>query len=420
MESSKMDEKEITTNNVENVEQKNEKPSKEDSPFKKKAKAFFKTYFIDAFSGMAQGLFCTLIIGTIIKTIGELICKAGTPTGYAVGNALRTMGVIAQFLMGAGVGIGIAKALKANNLVMFTAAIAGMVGSFSLIFVNGTDGKGIVFWTEELAMQGFVNLPMKPGDPIGAYICTVLAVECGKKVSGTKIDIILVPFVVSIVSLISIYFAWPFVTLVKLIGEGIAEATHIAPAPMGMIIAVVMGILLTMPTSSAAIWIALAAPVLNNPANSPEIIYAMQLAGGAAVVGCSCQMIGFAVASYRENGFGGFIAQGIGTSMLQIPNIMRKPRIMIPEIVASLILGPISTCGFKLLCGWSGGGMGTSGFVGVIDTIAVSTAGGLDPAMMWCGVIFLLFVFPAIISFAVSEIMRHFGWIKFGDQKLDV
>ena len=415
MESSKMDEKEITTNNVENVEQKNEKPSKEDSSFKKKAKAFFKTYFIDAFSGMAQGLFCTLIIGTIIKEIGKLICRAGTPAGYAVGNALIMLGSIASLLMGAGIGVGIAKALKANNLVMFTALVAGMIGSFSMKFVDG------VFW-KETEMLGLTSLTLLPGNPIGAYICTVLAVECGKKVSGTKIDIILVPFVVSIVSLISIYIAWPFVKLVDYIGLGVAKATAIAPAPMGMIIAVVMGILLTMPTSSAAIWIAVATPILGANATgvTPELIYAMQLAGGAAVVGCSCQMIGFAVASYRENGFGGFIAQGIGTSMLQIPNIMKKPIIMLPEIVASFILGPISTCGFKLLCGTSGGGMGTSGFVGVIDAINVSTAGGLSPAMMWCGVIFLLFVFPAIISFAVSEIMRHFGWIKFGDQKLDV
>ena len=384
---------------------------KKDSPIKAKVKAFCTKYFIDAFSGMAQGLFCTLIIGTIIKELGKLICTAGTPAGYAVGNALIMMGSIASLLMGAGIGVGIAKALKANNLVMFTAIVAGMIGSFSMKFVDGA------FWTED-AMLGLASLKLLPGNPIGAYICSVLAIEVGKKVSGTKIDIILVPFVVSIVSLISIYIAWPFVKLVDYIGLGVAKATYIAPAPMGMIVAIVMGVLLTMPTSSAAIWIAVATPVLAS--EDPNLVYAMQLAGGAAVVGCACQMMGFAVASYRENGFGGFIAQGIGTSMLQIPNIMRKPIIILPEVLASFILGPISTCGFKLLCGASGGGMGTSGFVGVIDTINVSTSAGLNPAMMWCGVIFLLFVLPALLSFIFSEIFRKLGWIKFGDQKLDV
>ena len=399
-------------NNSETVLEQNEQSvDNEASPLKAKVKAFCTKYFIDAFSGMAQGLFCTLIIGTIIKELGKLICTAGTSAGYAVGNALIMMGSIASLLMGAGIGVGIAKSLKANNLVMFSAIIAGMVGSFSMNFVNGT------FWQPD-AMLGLTTLKLLPGNPIGAYICSVLAIEVGKKVSGTKIDIILVPFVVSIVSLISIYIAWPFVKLVDYIGLGVAKATYIAPAPMGIIVAVVMGVLLTMPTSSAAIWIAVATPILNG--NDPQLIYSMQLAGGAAVVGCACQMMGFAVASYRENGFGGFIAQGIGTSMLQIPNIMRKPIIILPEILASFILGPISTCGFKLLCGASGGGMGTSGFVGVIDTINVSTAAGLEPAMMWCGVIFLLFVFPALLSFIFSEIFRKLGWIKFGDQKLDV
>ncbi len=379
---------------------------------KQHVKNFCKKYFIDAFSGMAQGLFCTLIIGTIIKELGKLILKANTPAGLAVGNALIVLGSIASLMMGAGIGIGIAKSLKAPNLVMFSAIIAGMVGSFSMKFVDG------VFWTSGTAIS---TIALLPGNPIGAYVCTVFAVEIANKLSGkTKIDIILIPFVVSIVSLICIYVAWPFVKLVDLIGLGVAKATAITPAAMGIVIAVVMGILLTMPTSSAAIWIAVASPILSNPAaHSVADVNAILLAGGAATVGCACHMVGFAVTSYRENGFGGLIAQGIGTSMLQIPNIMKKPIIMLPEIIASFILGPISTCGFKLMCGASGGGMGTSGFVGIIDTITQSTANGLSPAMMWSGIILLMIVLPAVISLICSEIMRKFGWIKFGDMKLD-
>lgn len=383
----------------------------EDTAFKKKLKAFCKRYFIDAFSGMAQGLFCTLIIGTIIKQLGVLITKAGTGAGFAVGNALIVVGNIASLLMGAGIGVGIAKSLKSSNLVIFSAIVAGMVGSFSMNFVEGA------FWANNIPIN---TIFLRPGNPIGAYVCSVLACEIGNLVSGkTKIDIILVPFVVVITSLISIYIAWPFVKLIDYIGIGIAKATAVTPAVMGIIISVSMGILLTMPTSSAAIWIAIATPILTNPASSATDVYSILLAGGAAVVGCSCHMVGFAVTSYRENGVGGLIAQGIGTSMIQIPNIMRKPIIMLPEIIASFILGPISTCGFKLLCGSSGGGMGTSGLVGVIDTITQSTAYGLDPALMWCGVIFLMFVFPAIITLTCSEIMRKLGWIKFGDMKLD-
>lgn len=384
----------------------------EEKSFPKKAKAFCKRYFIDAFSGMAQGLFCTLIIGTIIKQLGILIAKAGTPAGLAVGNALIVTGTIASLLMGAGIGVGIAKSLKSSNLVLFTALVAGMIGSFSMNFVKGA------FWPNDTPIS-MINL--LPGNPIGAYVCTVLACEVGNKLSGkTKIDIILIPFVVTITALISIYIAWPFVKAIDYIGIGIAKATAITPAAMGIIIAVVMGILLTMPTSSAAIWIAVATPILGaNAAASAVDINSMLLAGGAAVVGCSCHMVGFAVSSYRENGFGGLIAQGIGTSMLQIPNIMKKPVIMLPEIIASFILGPIATCCFGLKCGISGGGMGTSGFVGIIDTIACSTNAGMDPALMWCGIIFLMIVLPAVICLLVSELMRKIGWIKFGDMKLE-
>ena len=223
-----------------------------------------------------------------------------------------------------------------------------------------------------------------------------------------KLDILIVPLGALVLVFAGMYLAYPFIWLINQLGELIALATEITPFFMGIIIAVVMGILLTMPTSSAAIWIAVASGISSD---------AMLLAGGAAVVGCSCHMIGFAVASYRENGVSGVISQGLGTSMLQIPNIMKKPIIMLPEIIASAILGPIATCVFGLKCTAAGGGMGTSGLVGVFGTIEASSS--LEPWVMVVGVVLLLFVLPAVISFVCSEIFRKLGWIKFGDQKLN-
>ena len=199
--------------------------------------------------------------------------------------------------------------------------------------------------------------------------------------------------------------------VVNQLGVLIAAATKITPFVMGVVISVIMGIVLTMPTSSAAIWVAVASPVLTN--GTPDQINAILLAGGAATVGCACHMVGFAVASYRENGFGGLIAQGLGTSMLQIPNIMKKPIIMLPMIISSAILGPFSTCVFGLLCGSSGGGMGTSGLVGVIDLFTY-TQGALGVV----GIILLMIVLPAILNVVISEFMRKKGWIKPGDMKL--
>ena len=205
--------------------------------------------------------------------------------------------------------------------------------------------------------------------------------------------------------MMGVFVAFPFIELIRLLGLGIELATGIAPFVMGIVIAVVMGVLLTMPTSSAAIWLSFA---LGNESN------AMLLAGGAATVGCACHMIGFAVASFRENGVGGLISQGIGTSMLQIPNIMKKPMIMAPMVVSSAICGPLATCVFGLKCGASGGGMGTSGLVGVFGLLE-KTSGALGII----GIFLLMFVLPALLNWFFSEFMRKKGWIVDGDMKLD-
>ena len=185
---------------------------------------------------------------------------------------------------------------------------------------------------------------------------------------------------------------------------------------MYIIISVIMGILLTLPTSSAAIWVAVASPVISGFANgtvSIENYNAILLAGGAATVGCACHMVGFAVASFRENKWSGLVSQGIGTSMLQIPNVMKKPKIMLPMIISSAILGPLSTCVFKLKCGTAGGGMGTSGLVGIFDLFNY-TSGVLGII----GIILLMVILPAILNFVISEFMRKKGFIKDGDMKL--
>lgn len=361
-------------------------------------KKYCNRWFIDAFSGMAQGLFVTLIAGTIIKTLGTYLFK---DTDF--GAFLVMLGGFASIATGCGIGIGIANGLKANKLVMFSAAVAGMLGAYAEPILAGQN-------LSEIAVKSLANAA--PGNPVSAYICSLMAVEIGNLVAGkTKLDILLVPLTCIFVAAIGVYVSYPFIELVKLIAEGIKSATEVAPFLMGIIIAVVMGMLLTLPTSSAAIWISI---VGSYGAIVPDSV---NLAGGAAVVGCACHMVGFAVMSYRENGWGGLISQGLGTSMLQIPNVMRKPILFIPPVIASAIAGPLSTCVFQLRCDKTGGGMGTSGLVGIFGTINASN-GVIEPWLMWLGIILLMFVLPAVVCFGISEFMRKKGWIKEGDLKI--
>lgn len=351
-------------------------------------KKLSKRWFIEAFTGMAQGLFVTLIAGTIVKQFGIWI---GANT---FGNFLVTAGTIASFLMGAGIGAGIASHLKAPKLVIFSCMVAGMIGAFSDKFLGGT-------WITE----GLAVIVRSPGNPISAYICALAACEVGKFISGkTKLDILLVPLSVILVTIGATYICIPFVKLIDLISKGITIATSAQPILMGIIIAVVVGVLLTMPTSSAAICIALGLG---------------GIAGGAAVVGCACHMVGFAVQSFRENKFSGLISQGLGTSMLQIPNIFKKPIIIVPPIIASAIAGPLATSVFMLQCSPAGSGMGTCGFVGIITTIEASLNAGLPSWKIGLGIAMLFFVVPIVVCVLVSELMRKFNLIKFGDMALD-
>ena len=383
-------------------EVKTESPETKSGNIWQVVKKLSKRWFIDAFSGMAQGLFVTLIAGTILAQI------AGWIGDNYIGNTLRFIASIAKILMGAGIGVGIAHALTKNKLLVFSCAVAGFIGAWADKLMVGAGGYN--------AIIASISEPLfLPGNPIGAYVVSLLAVEIASLYAGrTKLDIILVPLGVMLISFVGVFVAWPFIELVNQLGSLIALATEATPFVMGIIISVLMGIILTMPTSSAAIWVAVATPVLAKGA--PNEVYYMLLAGGAATVGCACHMVGFAVASFRENGVGGLIAQGLGTSMLQIPNIMKKPVIMLPMIISSAICGPLSTCVFGLLCGKSGGGMGTSGLVGVFEIISATEMN----ALTIIGLILLMFVLPVILNLVISEFMRKKGWIKYGDMKLDV
>ena len=350
-------------------------------------KKWLNKVFIEGLSGMATGLFATLIIGTIIQQIGSLI-------GGSIGDTVFIIGKMAAAVTGAGIGCGVAYRFKEPPLVVLSAAVAGMVGAFASKITAGT-----VF------VDGVVHLA-GPGEPLGAFLAAYIAIEAGHLVSGkTKVDILVTPFCGILAgSAVGLILGPPISAFMVWIGSLINWGTEQQPLLMGIIVSVLMGIILTLPISSAALGIILD---LNG------------LAAGAAVVGCCCNMVGFAVASFRENKIGGLLAQGLGTSMLQIGNIMRKPVIWLPAIIASAILGPISTVVLGMTCNATGSGMGSAGLVGQIMTFQTMTA-TLPPAVVLVQIMLMHFVLPAVIAFAVSEIMRKKGIIKDGDMKLDI
>ena len=373
---------------------------------KEKLKTYFKElpkrYFITAFSGMALGLFCTLIAGTIIGMVANWIGRDNF-----LGYFLYVVSTVAKILMGAGIGIGIAYKLGAKPLVIFTAAVTGFIGAFALNVINMT------FTAEYLSVVFNKGLP---GNPIGAYVVSLFTVEIASLYAGkTKFDIIFVPIGMILMCICAIFVAWPFIKLIDLFAELLVITISAGVAVkiiVGVLVAVIMGILLTMPTSSAAIWVAIATST--TATENPEIF---SIAGGAAVAGCAAHMIGFAVASFRENRWSGLVSQGLGTSMLQIPNIMKKPSIMIPAVISSVFSGLVAVL-LDLRCTAAGGGMGTSGLVGVFGVIDASSVYGVDTFKYVLGIILCLFVIPAVVSLLSSEYMRKKGWINNGDMKL--
>ncbi len=323
-----------------------------------------KTYFIDALGAMAFGLFASLLIGTIFGTLGD---KTQI-------ELFHTISEYCKQASGAALGVSIAYSLHAPQLVLFSAATVGIAG-------NAIDGGG----------------------PVGALAATIIGTELGKLVSKeTRVDILVTPSVTIIAGVLTAQFVGPKISaFMSSFGLLVKTTTEMQPFFMGMLVSALIGIALTLPISSAAICIMLGLD---------------GLAGGAATAGCCAQMIGFAVLSFRENGIGGFLAQGLGTSMLQMGNIVKNPRVWIAPILASMVTGPIATCIFHMENIAAGAGMGTCGLVGPIGIYTAME----NTSSMWAGMLLICLILPAILSLVFGEVLRKAGWIRPGDLKLDL
>ena len=351
-----------------------------------------KRYFIDAMGAMAQGLFCTLLVGTILNTIGQqfhigFLNAVIVTIGKGDGAVHYTIGGLCSAMVGPGMAVAIARALNAPPLVLFSLIPVG----FATNYMGGAGG------------------------PLAVLFVAIVAAEIGKAVSKeTKIDILVTPIVTVLVGVgFAALIAAPVGNAAAAVGAAIRWATELQPFFMGIIVSVVIGVALTLPISSAAICAALGLT---------------GLAGGAAVAGCCAQMVGFAVMSFPENRWGGLAAQGIGTSMLQMGNIVRNPRIWIPPTLASAITGPLATCLFHLEMNGPAvsSGMGTCGFVGQIgvytgwvNDVAAGTKAAIT-GMDWLGLVLISFVLPAVLTWLIAIPLRKCGWIKDGDLKLDL
>ena len=351
-----------------------------------------KRYGIDALGAMAQGLFCTLLVGTILNTIGqqfgiEFLQRILVTVGSGEGAVHYTLGGLASAMVGPGIAIAIGIALHSPQMVLFSLIPVGFAAN---------------------AMGG-------AGGPLSVYFVTIVASEAGKLVSKeTKIDLLVTPSVTILAGIgFASLVAQPIGAAAHAVGEAIMWATELQPFFMGILVSALMGIALTLPISSAAICAAFGLT---------------GLAGGAAVAGCCAQMVGFAVMSFRENGWGGLVAQGVGTSMLQMPNIVKNPRIWIPPTLASMITGPLATCLFRLEMNGApvSSGMGTCGFVGQIGVytgwvseMAAGTRSAVT-AMDWAGLALISFVLPAVLSWIFCEILRRRKWIGENDLKLEL
>ena len=351
-----------------------------------------KRYFIDAMGAMAQGLFCTLLVGTILNTIGQqfhigFLNATIVTIGTGDGAVHYTIGGLCSAMVGPGMAVAIARALNAPPLVLFSLIPVG----FATNYMGGAGG------------------------PLAVLFVAIVAAEIGKAVSKeTKIDILVTPIVTVLVGVgFAALIAAPVGRAASAVGQAIMWATELQPFFMGIIVSVVIGVALTLPISSAAICAALGLT---------------GLAGGAAVAGCCAQMVGFAVMSFRENRWGGLAAQGLGTSMLQMGNIVRNPRIWIPPTLAAAITGPVATCLFRLEMNGApvSSGMGTCGLVGQIGVYTgwvsdvASGAKAAITGMDWLGLVLISFVLPAVLTWLIAIPLRKWGWIKDGDLKLDL
>lgn len=347
------------------------------------------TYFIKAMGSMATALFATLLMGTILSELGKLIFAD------PAGNFLNDIATYAKGATGMAIGAAIAYTLKAPPLVIFSATVVGAMSN---------------------AMGATINGSTFSAGPAGIFFVAIIATEFGKLVSKeTKVDILVTPVVTLLTGYGASLLICPAVAYIMYwTGNFIGIATDFAPLIMGAVVAVVVGVILTLPISSAAICSVIFSQALINASAVPESLY---LAAGAAAVGCCAQMVGFAAASFRENGFGGLVAQGLGTSMLQMGNIVKNPRIWIAPTLAGAICGALSTTVFRLRCVGVAAGMGTCGLVGPFGII---TSAAEKNALLWVGVALLCFVLPAALSIVFDLLLRRIGWVKDGDMRLEL
>ena len=377
--------KEKETPQEEPKEEEKKEPKK---TWKEVVKYYLHRYFITAMGSMATGLFASLLIGTIFKAIGMIPHM----------EFMATIGGYAQAMAGPAMAMAISYSLGAHPLVVFTSAGVGYAA-------NTLGGAG---------------------GPLAVFIIAIAASEIGMLVSKkTKVDIVVTPLVTLLAGgLLSLFLAPPIGTLVGYISQFIGWASLQLPLVAGIIISVVIGVCLTLPISSAAICAGL---ILTGSAAAQGSSEGLAIAGAAAVAGCCAQMVGFAVISFRENRWGGVLSQGIGTSMLQMPNIIRRPQIWIAPTLASAITGPLAVCvfGLRMYGAAINSGMGTCGLLGPIGMILgwFSPENGYPrevTALNWIGLVLICFVLPAVLSFVFNEILRKLGWVRDGDMKLDV
>ncbi len=356
---------------------------------------YLKRYFLDAMGGMAQGLFASLLIGTIIGTVGGYIPWTPAKELFSmVATVCKN-----DYVVGAAIGVAMARAMGASPLVLYSSAAVGAVSYSIGILRHIAEGDVVGAYVPGAAIEA--GLAKLTAGPAGCFFAVILAVELGMLVSKkTKVDILVTPIVTILPAALLARLISPYIAVgMFYLGEFVRTATEYQPLLMGIVLAVVVGIVLTLPISSAALC---------------AMIGISGIAGGAAAVGCCAQMVGFAVISFRENRWNGVVAQGLGTSMLQMGNICRRPQIWIPPTLAAAICGPLSTMIFHLECQGVSAGMGTCGLVGLIG-VATATPSSVT---MWVGMLLCCIILPAGLSLLFSEIMRKLGWIREGDMKL--
>ena len=349
-------------------------------------------FIIKTMNGMAYGLFATLIVGTILATIGGFF----KDSSY-IGKLIITVAKFLQNMTGVGIGLGIAWSMKLDGLKLIAITAVGGIASYLNLNIYNP------------SINEFANLGLRIGDPLTIYLVVIGTLLVSNLIlkKKTPVDIVIIPFTIVLIGMVfTLILNYPISFVTKSIGYIVGVATEAQPFIMGIVISVVMGMALTAPISSAAI----AAMILTvtETTQNPE---AIAIAGGAALVGCSVQMVGFAIQSIRDNKIGTVISVGIGTSMLQFKNILKKPIIWLPTIIVSAVLGPISTCVLKLQCTGSSAGMGTSGLVGQIGMYSQMGS----TWQTWVGIFGLHIILPAVLVFVIDAIFRKYNLIKKGD-----